>query len=229
MAKRRKQKYPAEDVPLLLMIAKDLDSSNEPDRYTIIGTNNDRMGWLKSLSKIEARDELEYRFRSIVATLVNVCITGRPNFWSSYQITFLKMFASKSIPIHDTAGMLKRNLMGYEKEELFSTGQLAVLLAIEKCETNFASTIVMCFKDLIHRMTKDPSNKTTEEIDVDAMVVSTMEDELAISMFLDTLSPKELECAQKIIDGEKVKDIPKSLVFKFESYLGGNNESTRTT
>lgn len=170
---------------------------------------------------IVARDELLYRFQRLVATLVNVCITGRPNYWSSYQKTFLRMFASKDTPIQNTALMLKRELAGYEKEELFSTGQLAVLLAIERCETNLASTIVICFKDLIHKMTKDPNNREHEELDQFATYEVSLDDALSLEIFVESLEPDEQEVVFLILEGEKTK-VPVSLQEKFSAYLYNN-------
>ncbi len=172
---------------------------------------------------IVARDELLYRFQRLVATLVNVCITGRPNFWSSYQKTFLKMFVGKEVPLQSAASMLKRELAGYEKEELFSTGQLAVLLAIERCETNLASTIVICFKDLIYKMIKDPGKY---HIDISECVAhsydsKSLEDDLSLSIFVTSLNVEEQEAITKILNEEKVclSALPSALGMKFRTYL----------
>lgn len=170
---------------------------------------------------IVARDELLYRFQRLIATLVNVCITGRPNFWSSYQKTFLKMFVGKDVPLQNIALRLKKELAGYEKEELFSTGQLAVLLAIERCETNLASTIVICFKDLIHKMIKDPSNRLNIELEEIAFTTydnSSIEDIIYVDLFLDRLTLEERNLVERILEGEKVK-VTDSLRMKFSTYM----------
>jgi hypothetical protein len=168
---------------------------------------------------IVARDELLYRFQRLIATLVNVCITGRPNFWSSYQKTFLRMFTGKDVPIQNTASMLKKELANFEKEELFSTGQLAVLLAIERCETNLASTIVICFKDLIHKMIKDPHSKNTSELDeYSSYEISHIDDDIALDIFIEDLNAEESKAVEKILSGEKT-EIPESLREKFGIYL----------
>ena len=193
MAKKHNEKFDPNEVPALLEKAKAGD--------------------------IVARDELLYRFQRLVATLVNVCITGRPNYWSSYQKTFLQMFAGKNKPIQDTASMLKKNLAGYEKEELFSTGQLAVLLAVDRCETNFASTIVICFKDLIHKMIKDPNNSPNEELDINEPAICFLEAEVAFKIFLEGLSEEEFAVAQRLIEGEKILNIPMSLEQKLADYI----------
>lgn len=172
---------------------------------------------------IVARDELLYRFQRLIATLVHVCITGRPNFWSSYQKTFLKMFTGKDVPLQNTASMLKRELAHYEKEELFSTGQLAVLLAIERCETNLATTIVICFKDLIHKMIKDPSRKLNVDINDYALHTYEMkiDDELSLKLFISSLNVEEQDAVYAILNEEKVaySAMPSALSLKFSGYL----------
>ena len=167
-----------------------------------------------------ARDELLFRFQRLVSTLVNVCLTGRPNFWSSYQKTFLRMFANKTVSIVTVAAMLKKELAEYEKEELFSTGQLAVLLAIEKCESNLATTIVICFKDLIYKMIKDPSSRLNIDINECASYEDTtnIDDNLALEIFVDTLTEEEQKYVKAILEGKKSK-IPPNLKVKFEKYL----------
>ncbi len=222
MAKKHTEKYDPEDVPLLLKLAKGQDHTDEADRVTIIAIKNKR-GSLKSLTQLEARDELEMRFRRIVATLVNVCITGRPNYWSSYQKTFLKMFASRDKPIQDTACKLKTLLSKYEKEELFSTGQLAVLLAIDRCETNFASTIVICFKDLIHKMIKDPNNNPGVELSEFEPAKHNLEADVSFSIFLDSLDNEELDYVDRLMAGEdtnKNDPVLGSIKEKMFIYLG---------
>lgn len=200
-----------------------LNGEYELKHADIIDFNNISLV-LERVPDIAARDELLYRFQRLIATLVNVCITGRPNFWSSYQKTFLRMFSGKDVPIQNTASMLKRELAGFEKEELFSTGQLAVLLAIERCESNLATTIVICFKDLIHKMIKDPSSKLN--IDISECNLYTVdnkkeEDRLALDIFINTLDSEEQRIVLSILNEEKVATsaIPSALSTKFKLYL----------
>lgn len=167
---------------------------------------------------IVARDELLERFGRLGSTLVHVCITGRPNFWSSYQKTFLQMFASKTTPITETAMMLKKQLIHYEADELFRTAQLAILQAIERCETNLASTIVICFKDLIFSMIKGDRVNNVELNEALAVEYYNSEDEIALNMFYETLNEMELEVVDSILSGESVA-IPASLKKKFETYM----------
>jgi len=163
-----------------------------------------------------ARDELLHRFQRLIATLTNVLITGRPNIRSSYQKTFLRLFGHKGTPLTNIAQMLKKELANFDKEELFHSGQCAVLLAIEKCETNLASTVVYCFKDIIHELIKDGKTdhfELTEAITEDH--ASTIN--IDFSIFLDSLAPEEFECAMLILDGEKCS-VPTSLVQKLAAY-----------
>jgi len=166
---------------------------------------------------IEARNELLHRFQRLIATLVNVCITGRPNYRSSYQLTFLRLFAGKSTPIQDTASMLKTRLVKYEKGELFSTGQLAILTAIEKTKTNLASTIVSCFKDLIYKMIKDPQNSPTDDLEL-LVVKEAPEAEMAFNIFLSSLNEEEREAAMELINGNE-SEVPDSLKEKLLEWV----------
>jgi hypothetical protein len=215
MAKKHTEKFDAADIPLLLLIAKGEDYSNEPDRYVKLALL-EKMASIKSLTQLQAQHELEIRFRRIIATLINVCITGRPNYWSSYQKTFLRYFSSKNTPITDTAAMLKRELSLYEKDELFSTGQLAVLIAIQKCETNFASTIVVCLKDLIYGMIKDGKKRFLEDIN-DYEIEKEWESDSLFEMMLDDLTDKERLIVDKITSGKNI-ELPDYLKEKLSKY-----------
>lgn len=198
MAKKHTEKFDPTEIPLLLERAKNGD--------------------------IKARDELVFRFQRLIANLVNVCITGRPNLWSTYQKSFLKLFAGKSVSLQAVASMLKKELSEYEKEELFITGQLAVMLAIEKCETNLATTIVYSFKDLIYKMIKDPTSKfgiDLNQCEDTTYNMGTMEDDLTFNMFLETLSEEEAKNLVDKLDGKSI-NISTNIQNKFkEFYLEG--------
>lgn len=164
---------------------------------------------------IVARNELLHRFQRLVATLVNVCITGRP--YTSYQFSFLRMFTGRDVVA--AAAMLRRELTAYQKDELFSTGQLAVMQAIDKCETNLASTIVICFKDLIYSMIKDPNNRPGVDIDYETPDETDLWGETDFNLFLSSLTEEEWIVAQQIIEGDKPINIPIGLKEKLENYL----------
>lgn len=205
-----KQKHDPLEVPWLLVVAKEQDKTTIPEKYQ----------WIAELQPLEARNILLTRFQILVSTLVNVCITGRPNTWSSYAMTFISLFKGRATSAQATAAMLKRELADYDNKELFHVGQLAVLEAIKITHNNLASTIVTCFKDLIYSMIKE-GVKPTNIIDVPDLEDSTkLDDEIAIKIFLESLTPDELTLAQSIIHGEyKGQEIPESLKHKFETYL----------
>jgi hypothetical protein len=193
MAKKHTEKFDPAEVPILL------DKARAGD--------------------IVARDELVYRFQRLISTLVNVCLTGRPNYFSSYQKTFLQLFAGKKVPLTTIAMMLKKELILFEKDELFSTGQLAVYNAIEKCETNLASTIVICFKELIFKMIKDPKNMANWDDLKMEPVAPAFDAEIAMDLFLVTLTSEEFEIVLAIMDGGKVKNIPLELKQKVQAHF----------
>lgn len=172
----------------------------------------------------EARDELLYRFQRLIASLVNVCITGRVNFWSSYQKSFLKMFAGSDKPLQNIASMLKKELAHYDTEELFITGQLAVLLAIKRCQTNLATTIVICFKDLIYDMIKDPSRKLNIDIadlSYHTYEIEAVEEDLALEVFISSLNHEEQSAVYQILNEtpSTISILPSALSTKFKLYL----------
>jgi hypothetical protein len=173
--------------------------------------------------KIESRDKLLEMFQSLAATLVHVCITGRVNQWSSYQISFLKYFSSKSTPIENTAEMLKKKLKHIEKTELFMMAQYAILKAIEECKTNLASTIVICFKEIIANEINTP---TTEDQAPGFEVVYEVDDfeKVELEHWIYSLKHSEQVVVKKILDGKNVKSssITPALQNKLRKYLGHN-------
>jgi hypothetical protein len=175
------------------------------------------------LGNIEARDKLLEMFQSLVATLVHVCITGRVNTWSSYQMSFLRYFGSKTTPIENTAEMLKKKLQHIDKEELFGMGQYAVLKAIIDCKTNLASTIVICFKEIIASEintppTEDPGPALEMEYEIDDF------DVIHLDSWINSLTKPEQKIVKKILDGKNVKpeSITTALQIKLKKYLGYN-------
>jgi len=154
---------------------------------------------------IVARDELLFRFQRLASSLVNVCVTGRPNPFSSYQKTFLRMFSSASTPLLAVAQMLKANLKDYDAKELFITGQLAILEAIERCETNLASTIVVCFKDLIYKLIKDEKHISWADVDTASSITFDYNETINFDIFMDTLTEEEWIMVSNILDGKKVE------------------------
>lgn len=167
-----------------------------------------------------ARDELLYRFQRLVASLVHVCITGRPNTWSTSQKAFLRMFGGKETPLFNVAQMLKRELQNFEKEELFATGQLAILQAIPRSTKNLVATIVICFKDEIHSMIKGGKSAAVE-LHEDDLFEPPIEAEIAFNLFLENLPEDEWIYVQKVLDEEKdIGEAPPGLQERFADYLG---------
>jgi hypothetical protein len=166
---------------------------------------------------MEARDLLLYMFQRLIVSLVSVCLTGKINPFSSYQKAFLRTFASKSTPLENTAMMLKHKLSCYDKDELFTLGQVAVMEAIIRCETNLASTIVYCFKEQITQTIKDkvPTTHTDYET-LDHSI--DLEDDTLLAIFISQQTPEHQEIIESVLAGEKVK-IPDKLKSILSSYL----------
>lgn len=149
---------------------------------------------------IEARDKLLFMFQRLVSTLVHVCITGRVNYRSSYQRTFLKYFTLPDTPLENTAAMLKKRLASVDKKELFTLGQIAVLEAIRDCKTNLSSTIVICFKEHISALIKDfvPTERSFPE---GFGAAPDMEDTVLVQLFKDGLDEMELGLLETLLTG----------------------------
>jgi hypothetical protein len=213
-AKKRTIKYDPDETSWLVSKAKGFPIEGYPTNYA----------WIDKLTQLEARDELLERFKRVVATLVDVCLTGKPNLFSWPQRSFLKMFGTKTTPVQNIASMLKRELSIFDKEELFNTGQLAILLAIEKTNSNLVSTIVIQFKELIYKMIKDGRTEHVEYDNIQAEAED-FEGGVAFTLFLESLNEEEWMAAQILIEGGKVKNIPPTLVIKLRNYCGLDNIS----
>lgn len=171
---------------------------------------------------IEARDRLLYMFQRMVVSLVHVCMTGRVNWRSSYQKTFLRYFGSKDTPFENIAGSLKKQLSVFDKEELYNTGREAVLEAIIRCETNLASTIVLCFKEAIVDMTK--GNISCKHVDLEECEdIHEFEDEVIFNLWIQSLDLREQLIVDSILSGDTVpsSEIPDSLKRKLLEYMEG--------
>lgn len=201
------------------------DRDETPDLIAIYRgqESSGKYPWMKRLTPSTAKEELLYRFHRLIATIVECLITGRPNYFSSYQITFLRLFAGKAVPLEKMAGKLKKELSCYSKEELFGIGQAAFLLAIERTKTNLVSTFVMCFKDEIFAITKNQDiDKYTPITEETILKSKDFEDDVLLEVFLDSLPLHEKTMAQKIIDGEYKGTVPNNLKRKLIDYLGLN-------
>jgi hypothetical protein len=204
------QKFDANEIPDLLAKYRGQELSGKYE-------------WIEKLTSIEARDELLFRFHRLIATLVNVCITGRPNTFSSYQVTFLQLFSGKSVPLQSVATMLKKELSFYTKEELFSIGQVAVLMAIEKTETNLASTIVMFFKDLIYSLIKNENSNKHSNIVPEDIKAEEFEEEVLLNVFIASLEPYEQFIVRNVMNGKNNLPISDELKEKLSFFLFNSN------
>lgn len=180
--KRQFKKYPPEEVEPLVLKAQEGD--------------------------LVSRDELLMRFETLIVSLVDVCVTARVNI-RSRQVQLLKLFGRKDTPLNNTAHSLQRSLAKYSKDELYHTARLAAALAVERTNKNYASTIVLCFKELIEEMIKDDSSPYNLD---EHLLEKTHTDETGI--LLDSLIqdlPEELQAAvEGLLDGSvKFSDLDK--------------------
>lgn len=208
--KKRTTKFNNLEVDPLLVVAQGHDKELITDPA---------FDWIKKLDQVDARNILIERFASLISTLIDVTRTGR--YFTSYTRTFLKLFGATGIDLSPTARRLKNQLSVYSKEEIWHTGQVAILLAIEKTTSNLSSAIVYTFKELIQKMIDD-LNKSQPGLEIveNFSVVPNL-DSLGLSLFLDTLNSEEYNVCVAIIDGEPgIKHvIPESLKIKFGEYL----------
>jgi hypothetical protein len=167
-----------------------------------------------------ARHQLMIMFQRLIATLVNVCLTGKVNPRSSYQRTFLRYFGKAGTPTHEIALMMKKRLSGYDQETLFMCGQVAILEAIDRCKANLASTITICFKEEIANLLDSADVPTHTSIDALHYIKdpSCFETELHIELYVESLTQEEQDIVNQVIAGEKVK-IPKKLKIKLKKFL----------
>lgn len=174
--------------------------------------------WIAALTVEQAKAELLERFGRLVGTLANVCLTGRVNYFSHYQKSFLRIWAGKAVPLDNVATMLKQELSVFGKEELLRIGQIALLQAIDRTHSNFATTILTCYKDLLFELIKNKDSHKTQEFQ-DYQVPSTpFEDEVALQVDLERLPPHEYELILKYLEGE-VEELPKEVIVKLRAIL----------
>jgi hypothetical protein len=209
--KKRTQKFPPEEVDFLLTVAQGREGNSIPDQH----------GWIRNLTPDEARDILLFRFHSIIVSLNEVCLKGK--YFTSYTKTFIKLF-SKNKPLQEVANMLKRDLSCYTKEELFHTGQVSILLAIQECKSNLASAIVYQFKEQIDKLLQDKNKRNSKEDNLEETIpdTSSFEGDIYFMDFLDRLTLEERAIADKLIMGEvleKDEKIPPSLKKKLIKYI----------
>lgn len=199
------QKFDREEVGDLVAVAQGTEPSGD-------------YKWITKLSQEEAKLELIERFSRLIGTLVNVCITGRVNYFSSYQKSFLRIWAGKAVTLDNVAIMLKKELGTYSKEELMRIGYIALLQAIDRTKTNFSTTILTCYKDLLYELIKNKdSHKTTEFQDYQKTEM-TFEDKITLQIDLARLTQEEQDLVEDFLD-EKIEELPEDLCLKLRSIL----------
>ena len=157
-----------------------------------------------------ARNDLLLRFEPLRSSLVGLCSTGNYFYRSTYQKTFLRLFAKEGTPLKSIAVKLKNALSKYSKGELISAGNEAILAAIKDTKENLSATIVYKFKDIIVVMTKwDTINMSAlEGILINIPSKDNIQEIVAFDLFLMSLTEEELALAEHLIDGtiDKVPD-----------------------
>lgn len=169
----------------------------------------------------QARDQLLYQFQRLVVSLIDVCMTAKfnPNPRGKH-VQFLRLFCGPNTSLQIMANTIKRQLSMYDLDELKSAGNVAAALAIEKCKTNYSSTLVICFAELIKDMIKDGKINHMDESHMSTLVVHTDENEILFRVFMQDLSEEEWLWARAVLDGDKPKGPPPpSLVEKMRGLI----------
>jgi len=174
--------------------------------------------WIEDITQQEAKDELVFRFHGMIAGIVKVLTSGRPNYWSDHAKRFLRLFSGPTVPLENMAVTLKRELAHYTQEELTHVGQLALYQAIEKTKTNYAGTAVICFKELIHAMTKNANSNLHDPMEFCNLAVPDHEPGTLLNVFLNSLPDDEQIIVKRALDGEKVS-VPPALKAKLHGFL----------
>lgn len=171
---------------------------------------------LSLVTPLEARDELLFRFQRLTSSLVKVCLTGRYSSFNRSQIPFLRLFSNKDL--EGQAARLKTELAGYEPDELFRTGQLAILQAIERTEKNLAATVTTCFKDLIFSMIKGQDSHKSEPLEFVQVAVDSGESRIILESLISDLPEGDWLLVQRLLEGEQV-DLPAPLIDRMKQWF----------
>lgn len=172
--------------------------------------------------EVEARNELVHRFQRLIAGLVNVCVTAQINP-RSRQVQFLRLFARETTPLKNVAYKIKSQLAAYSAEELFHTGLLAAYEAVERCNKNYSSTLVIIFHEMIKDMIKDIKPQQCDESWLLNIPAPEFEHDLEFSLFIESLPLEHIEWVCTVLESdEKTKHppAPEGLAEQFTLYLG---------
>lgn len=209
--KRRTDRFSPDEIEWLAYRAKGCDLFDQVPL---------KMRWIfRKYSPDEAREELLHRFMRLAATLINVCLTGKVSPTSSYQKTFLRMFASEGVDPNDVAVMLKHRLKGVSKQDLMSIAQLSILRAIDSSRTNIAATIVQYFYEEIKDLIKDPLSTPSTRLLRDTDADKPFEDEVLLNIDISTLPKEARDWIESFLSGEDVGPPPESLVRLMKDYI----------
>lgn len=181
----------------------------ERTRYKFDASEVDGLIAQAQLGDIESRDELVFRFKSLIASLVNTCLTGKSFTFS--QKSFLRLWGRKSTDLRSIGDKVKITLSPFDKTELFHAGTIAILEAIEISDKNLTATIVYKFAEQLKRMVDDeepiliPTPIQQEAIDPHFV------EDIEFSIFIESLSEEEFLVASAILEGESATNVPQSL------------------
>lgn len=228
----KKPKFNPVEVPILLSLYRSSELASIPASAFVVlesvasypvsalvymaHISETAMKALEEVSPLEAKNELLFRFQRLTSSLVKVCLTGRYTTFNRSQIPFLRLFSNKDL--QETATMLKRELTGYEPDELFRTGQLAILQAIERTEKNLAATVTTCFKDLIFSMIKGQDSHKSEPLEFVQIAVDSGESRIVLETLIADLPEGDWLLVQKLLEGEPV-ELPDTLVARMRDWF----------
>jgi hypothetical protein len=184
----------------------------ERTRYKFDASEVDGLIAQAQLGDIESRDELVFRFKSLIASLVNTCLTGKSFTFS--QKSFLRLWGRKSTDLRSIGDKVRITLSPFDKTELFHAGTIAILEAIEISDKNLTATIVYKFAEQLKRMVDEeepiiiPTPVQQEAIDPDFI------ENIEFSIFIESLTEEEFLVVSSILEGNSVSSVPESLKVK---------------
>lgn len=176
------------------------------------------LNWVNNLTPDDAKQEVTNRFLRLARSIVSVIKSGQVNGRSSFQISFLKRF----VKVHTfesyaaAAVMLKSEFKETQPEELDVICNLAILQALDKTVSNFASTLVGELASIIQEELNNI--KASKLVDLTEDSVPT-QDNLCFSdiiLFCDissTLNQEEMDIVHDFLTGATTR-LPKDIKAK---------------
>lgn len=177
---------------------------------------------------LAAKSQLVLQYKRLVSSIVTMLQTGKVNPYSSRTKKFLRLFSKEKTDYQNVAMKLKQLLATCSNEELWVVGTEACYLAIERTVTNYSSTIVYCFAELIHEMLEEIGSPFYEDTFLPSLEAhishdlpgSSFVDNIYLEEWMDTLSETDYEIVEAITKGESKVKIPKELKEEIRNYLG---------